>query len=631
MSDVGTERGGSLVSRPVSRRVALGVIGGGLAACGLGALAGMLRRRRPVPSGPGPDLVGGSSLSGDGYVGVADYVASKAGIASPVGAVGSGTRAPSVRESGRSLIVKVLYFDAAFDDGRMTCDRLWSENDNAAVFGQLVCLVPLYEVEGEDDYVSLPMYQYVIDGHEQPVASVFALADDGGHVVDGCSFDPETGIARVPRSVCEPDGASVDVQVQLLVPCSLDDGVTYRVRWSVEDEGGQVLESGWSEADRFSGEVTVASETLSSPDALDRAVVIVDGMSMWAPVGRLVEGTASEEGSVTLPLTGPTVSGLRFVLVGDGASGPGGEGGPLDPRPAYGSIIEPDIGADADSMRKYPFGYVRDDPHLVVGALFTFRSNFLHPQSYTMALGQGVDYYERLWDVGSDKLGLIQDSNDDGVADGDLYAWNNHFIAQLEGDAPLGGYWFPGDPTLVSNLEAMLHDDSKHVNAVRWGIASKGLPGYYGQMLLFLGQDGTYDYKSLDRPAGTAPYAFEDAGFWSTIEIPSVPWGDGDPHEFDGYMPMSCLHPSEAETQGRDAGSDGLLNTVVRCRVLGIRRHTNADSYIILGLATTEEVNIHAWPTEADPDKLTIQGAGAIYKFPLRVNGFVTLEKGVSL
>lgn len=631
MLDVGTERGGSIVSRPVSRRVALGVIGGGLAACGLGAVANMFSRRRSVFSGPGPDLVGGSSLSGDGYVGVADYVASKVGVASPVGAVGSGTRAPSVRESGQSLIVKVLYFDAAFDDGHMTCDRLWSENDNVAVLGQLGCFVPLYEVEGEDDYISLPMYQYAIDGHERPVASMFALADDGGHVVDGCSFDLETGIARVPRSVCEPDGTFVDVQVQLLVPCSLDDGGAYRVRWSVEDEGGQVLESGWSEADRFSGEVTVASETLSSPDALDRAVVVVDGMSMWAPVGRLVEGMASEDGSVTLPLTGPTVSGLRFFLVGDGAFDSGDEGGPLDPRPAYGSIIEPDIGADADSMRKYPFGYVRDDPHFVVGALFTFRSNFLHPQSYAQALGKSYGYYDRLWHLGGDKLGLIQDSNDDGVADGDLYAWNNHFIASLDGSAPLGGYWFPGDPTLVSNLEAMLHDDSKHVNAVRWDVPSKGIPGYYGQMLLFLGQDGTYDYKAVNRPAGMAPYAFENKDFWSTIEIPSVLWGDGDPHEFDGYMPMSCLHPSEAETHGREAGSNGLLNTVVRCRVLGIKRHTNADSYIILGLATTEEVNIHAWPHEPDPSLVNAQGAGAIYKLPLRVNGFVTLEKGVSL
>ena len=374
--------------------------------------------------------------------------------------------------------------------------------------------------------------------------------------------------------------------MQLLVPCKLESLGPYRVRWAVENSRHEVLDAGWLESDAFSYDMQVPSDVLSSYGSVDGMTVIADGVSFEASLADLGGFFDVDTGRVVLPLAAPMCAGVVIRVPDSDDKGLiSSVGTAMGSRVAYAS------GVTHEQMKTYPFGYVKNDPGFYVGQVFRFKSKFAHQ---VMLPSVGREGFER--------LSMIM------AANGGLYAWNN-----WEGEGwgtdvtPPRVCWYPIDPT-YNNIEDM-YNSTKGINMVTLdnGNPDSGIPGFFGLEMIMIGQNGTTSYE------------FKDKEFWSTIRIP----GD----EPDGHIPIDCVH-SNAFTPFTGVAEEKWIPTMIRVRVLALKRDsTNANNYIVLGFCTEEEAR---FDSPDNPEIVNVQGGGAIYKFPLLVNGYATLVKGVS-
>ena len=410
---------------------------------------------------------------------------------------------------------------------------------------------------------------------------MFARDNDNGEVVDGPTFDANTGIARIPKELCDFTGVRSALQMQLLVPCKLESLGPYRVRWAVENSRHEVLDAGWLESDAFSYDMQVPSDVLSSYGSVDGMTVIADGVSFEASLSDLGGFFDVDTGRVVLPLAAPMCAGVVIRVPDSDDKG-------LIPSvgAAIGSRVAYAAGVSADQMKTYPFGYVKNDPGFYVGQVFTFTSKFAHSV-----------VVPSLWGESCERLSMIM------AANGGLYAWNEW---KGTGWDPPRDCWYPVDAT-YNNIGDM-YNSIKGINEVTFnGNPSSGIPGFFGVEMIMIGQNGTDNY------------GFKDKAFWSTIKIPGG--------ASDGRIPIDCVHSSQF-TQFSGVADENWIPTTVRVRVLALKRDsTNDNNYIVLGFCTTEEAR---FVNPADPNAVNVQGGGAIYKFPLLVNGYATLVKGVS-
>ena len=135
----------------------------------------------------------------------------------------SGT--PSMEQQNKSLLVKYTLVDADAVSPDETINSLWAgskEDIMSKAYGQYSANAGIYEIEGVDDY-----YVSFVDATTSNDAAAdnkvmdwcVAWNDGDGHVIEGAFFDPETGIAYIPKD--KFNEATVGVQIQLMKPIRL--------------------------------------------------------------------------------------------------------------------------------------------------------------------------------------------------------------------------------------------------------------------------------------------------------------------------------------------------------------------------------------------------------------------------
>ena len=249
---------------------------------------------------------------------------------------------PVLTQKDNSLLVKYTLVDASAVSPDETIDSLWSgsvEEMAAKAYGQYSANAALYEIDGIDDY-----YVAFVDATSENGAASSSKAldwcvawnDGDGHVVDGAYYDPDSGIAYIPKA--DFDAATPGVQIQLMKPIDLND-TAEKVHVSIfnaRDGFAAAMEEGEIELDSIEPalEIPVASPenaaSITKDDlelfANDLYVALTDDNSAYDPT----------TGVLTVNING---MGVTDVEVKVNAANSGLLDGVFDAREAYGYTL----------------------------------------------------------------------------------------------------------------------------------------------------------------------------------------------------------------------------------------------------------------------------------------------------
>ena len=572
------------VSLSISRRQALFLgLGGAAAVVGCGLVGRLVRDVSDVP-----ETV---KLEADGYEGVLPYLRRQLGAA-PMAAAGSGSDLVEVDDV---LHVKLLYFDESFGDVSTIGDA-WAQPE--CLIAQTDITLPMYSWQG--GLVSLPQQGCVL-GDVAPIDWCFARADATGTVIDGCSFDPTTGVATLPASVVDDYETYWAAQLQLLVPLSLTDSSSTRVRWQVLSHDGQALDAGWCETNLFDDAVRIESDFVG-PDSGPFEVTL-DGALDSAPFLSEMSFVGSD-GTLLVPVLPSMVAGIIVRL--------GAQASPV--ADALSAVIAPKeaLAVNASQMVFYAVdnSYVNYDEGMTLGKTFTYRGKFLFP-------------YGNSWNTAPGMLSAA------GLSLYGYYCVQDAFYHYTPTD-----WLYTGDP--VSGVGSLTDIES---SVYRVGIQDEQGLGYItpdgygynrstGTNLVFKEWNGypiTPYFNHLMTPLGaalTSDYSYKDKAFWSTLKAfddngHDPTWGQSTP-SLNGVVPAACAHVENP------AGTSNMWGTWVdstfTVRILAIDK-TGSDPYIVLGYMSSEMV---------DNGEGSVQGISAIYKYKLRVKGELEIKKVVT-
>lgn len=132
-----------------------------------------------------------------------------------------GIRSETLSDSGHTLYIKSTLYDAQVAGLDSTLDAIYDRDDWMDIIaGQYGSSVDLLDAgEGCGWYVALASTT-IQNGLGSPTDHVFAAMDNDGHVIEEAVYDPETGLAYLPKSLFHEGGEDVPFgcQLQLLIP-----------------------------------------------------------------------------------------------------------------------------------------------------------------------------------------------------------------------------------------------------------------------------------------------------------------------------------------------------------------------------------------------------------------------------
>lgn len=193
--------------------------------------------------------------------------------------------------SGKYLHVKyTLAFKDKVDEGE-TIDSMYASEESAMekLISQVDGVAPLYEIEGNENYyVAFTDSTRLNELNANVLDVAFAWDDLNGHSVDGITYNDETGIALVPKSVIE-DAGDTGITQQILLAVDFDN---LESSTNVTIEGGRTgveipQTTLKAKGDAFSFEIGVPVATAATAGQLtledmgvelnDAPVALVDG------------------------------------------------------------------------------------------------------------------------------------------------------------------------------------------------------------------------------------------------------------------------------------------------------------------------------------------------------------------
>lgn len=144
--------------------------------------------------------------------------------------------------TGHDLYLKYLLADSTLVSAGDTMDDIFTSEDKIleTIIAQYSSTADLLDPGADSDYYLALMDTTRFLGNTQALDVEFARTDNLGHVVEGPLFDPETGIAYVPKRLYESD-ERMAIVAQVLLSYDLSSNAEVMIDVHIDNENDQVV------------------------------------------------------------------------------------------------------------------------------------------------------------------------------------------------------------------------------------------------------------------------------------------------------------------------------------------------------------------------------------------------------